>query len=91
MKYAIYSNSSEFPVPLPTTRGQSHKLVHLLHQTTWALSPTFEKLFLGALVQCGAQKIGVGCKTVYEMDPDGLECGVCWVPRKSLEALFGPI
>ena len=34
-----------------------------------ALRPTFDKLFTGAKVQRKAQKIGVGRKSVYEIDP----------------------
>ena len=40
------------------------------------LCPTFEKHFTGAKVQRKAQKIGVGCKTVYEIDP-------CWTKSSS--------
>ena len=34
-----------------------------------ALCPTFEKLFNGAKVKRKAQKLSVGRKTVYEIDP----------------------
>ena len=32
------------------------------------LGPTFEKIFTGAKVQSKAQKIGVGRKSVYEIE-----------------------
>ena len=35
-----------------------------------ALRPTFEKLFTSAKVWPKVQKIGVGRKTVYEINPD---------------------
>ena len=40
-----------------------------LHLTVCAQCPTFEKLFTGAKVWRKAQKIGVGRKTEYEIDP----------------------
>ena len=45
------------------------ELIYVLHQTICTLGPTFEKLFTGAKVQHRAQKIGVGGKTVYEIEP----------------------
>ena len=58
------------------SRGQFHKLVCALFwtvctlcQTVPALPPTFETLFTGVKVQPKAQKIGLGRKTVYEIDP----------------------
>ena len=51
------------------TRGLFHKLVYATRQTICTLHPTFEKLFNGEEVWCRVQKIGVGRKTVYEMDP----------------------
>ena len=42
---------------------------HNLRQTICALCPTFKKLFTDAKVQHKAQNIGVGRKTVYEIDP----------------------
>ena len=46
-----------------------HKLIHAMRQTICALRPTFEKLFTGAKVRRKAQKIDVGRKIVYEIDP----------------------
>ena len=45
------------------------KIICALRLTVCAIRPTFEKLFIGAKVQRKAQKIGVGCKTVNEIDP----------------------
>ena len=55
--------------------GQFHKLIYALRPAICALHPTFEKLFIGAKVRRKAQKIGVGCKTVYEIDPWFLQFG----------------
>ena len=44
------------------TRGQFHQWIYTLYWTIGTLLPTFEKLFV-------AQKFGVGCKTVYEIEP----------------------
>ena len=52
-----------------TTRGRFHKLIYALPPAVCAPRPIFEKLFTGAKVGRKAQKIGVGCKTVYEIDP----------------------
>ena len=49
--------------------GRFHKLSYALRQTICALRLTFEKLFTDAKVWRKVQKIGVGCKTVYEIDP----------------------
>ena len=48
------------------TRDQFHNLV-------CAHGPTFEKLFCGVRVWREAQRISVGCKTFYEIDP--------WCPK----------
>ena len=50
-------------------RGLFYKLFCVLLQAICALRPTFEKLFTGAKVGRKAQKVGVGRKTVYEIDP----------------------
>ena len=50
-------------------RGRFHKWCCALTPNFCALCPTFEKLFTGAKVRCKAQTIGVGRKTVYEIDP----------------------
>ena len=47
----------------------SHKLIYALRSAICALRPTFKQLFTGAKVQRKVQKIGVGRKTVYEIDP----------------------
>ena len=49
--------------------GRFHKLIYALRQTIYAPCLTFEKLFTGKKVWRKAQKIGIGCKTVYEIDP----------------------
>ena len=54
---------------LKTTWNRFPKLVCAICQTVFALCPTFEKLFTGVKVWCKAQKIGVGGKTVYEINP----------------------
>ena len=51
----------------------SSDLIYTLRQTIWALHPTFEKLFTGAKVQHKAQKIGVGGKTVYDINPSSAD------------------
>ena len=51
------------------TRGRFFKLVCTLCHTVRALRPTFEKLISGAEVGRRTWKIGVGHKTVYEIDP----------------------
>ena len=52
------------------TMGLFHQLVCDVRQTVIALSQTFEKLFFTAVkVWRKAQKIGVGRRTVYEIDP----------------------
>ena len=50
-------------------RGLFHKLIYALRQTICALRQSLKKLFTGAKVQGKAQKIGVGPKTVYVIDP----------------------
>ena len=51
------------------TRGQFHKQVCALRQSIYALPPTFEKPFCGIKVWHRGRKLGVGCKTIYEIDP----------------------
>ena len=51
------------------TKVRFHKLIYALHQTICTLRPTFEKLFNGAKVWRKAPKIGIGHKTVNEIDP----------------------
>ena len=51
--------------------GWFHKLVQALSWTICALCPTVEKLFCGLKVRCRRQKISIGSRTVYEIDP-------CW-------------
>ena len=51
-----------------TARGRFHKLIYALPPAVCAPRPIFEKLFTGAKVGRKAQKIGVGRKTVYEIN-----------------------
>ena len=59
-------------------------MIYVLCQTVCTLGPTFEKLFIGAKVWRKVQKIGVGRKTVYEIDPCCLEN----VHRKQGKGMF---
>ena len=50
-------------------RGRFHKQFCAPTPNFRALCPTFEKLFTDAKVRRKAQKMGVGRKTIYEIDP----------------------
>ena len=71
-----YWKYTEARCPIFELWGWCHKLIYALRQTICTLRqtictlrPTFVKLFTGTKVWCKAQKIGVGHKTVYEIDP----------------------
>ena len=63
-----YQNSPVFKWLQPVL-GRFHKRVLHPEPKFRALRPTFEKLFTGTKVWRKARKFGVGCKTVYEIDP----------------------
>ena len=55
-------------------RSQIYKMVVTLCQTICTLCPTFEKIFCGIKVWHGARKIGIGRKTVNEINQAYLVC-----------------
>ena len=52
-----------------STRCRFHKLIYILRPAICALRTTFEKLFTGAKVWRKVQKISVGRKKAYEINP----------------------
>ena len=85
--------SHEFQIHLSAglfcARGQFQKLIYALRPAICALRPTFEKLCTGAKVRCKAQRISVGGKTVYKINPRFLIVHMIGWPFENLIMLAG--